>query len=187
MAKTTHLIVLIIFSLISLSSIAETDGSSALKATKGPVFTDYGPVFKIDDRDMKLKKDFKYKVFFDVAEPAKETFNLNRRMESVARFINMHAMNGVKPENMDIAVVIHGGATRDTLNQEAYQEKFMDDNPTLKLIEQLHAKGVKFYLCGQSFYFMQHKRSELAPQIQLALSAMTASTMLQAEGYTLIP
>jgi len=157
------------------------------KPTKGPIFTDYGPVFKIEDRDVDLKKDFKYKVFFDITQAAKETFNLNRRFESVARFINMHAMNGVKLEDMEIAVVVHGSATRDVLTQKTYQELYMDDNPTLELIEQLHQKGVKFYLCGQSLYFQNLSKANLAPQVSLALSAMTTSTMLQAEGYTLIP
>ena len=180
---TTSLLILA----ISLHFNLCAENNDRPKPTKGPVFSDYGPVFKMDDRDVDLTKDFKYKVFFDVTEPAKQTFNLNRRIESVARFINMHAMNGVKLEDMQIAVVLHGGATRDALNQEAYQEKYMDENPTLDLIEQLHAKGVKFYLCGQSLYFMQHKKSDLAPQIQLALSAMTTSTQLQANGYTLIP
>ena len=179
-------ILLILFTLSITFSLSAAN-SSAPKPVKGPVFTDYGPVFKIQDRDVPLSKNFKYKVFFDVTEPAQETFNLNRRIESVARFINMHVMNGVKLDEMEIAVVLHGGATRDALNQEAYQEKYMDENPTLDLIEQLHAKGVKFYLCGQSLYFMQHKKSDLAPQIQLALSAMTTSTQLQAQGFTLIP
>ena len=174
-----------IFSLVANSESANKD--TGPKSMKGPIFTDYGPVFKMEDRDVSLEKGFKYKVFFDVVESAKETFNRNRRIESVARFINMHALNGVKLEDMEIAVVLHGSATRDALNQQAYEDKYLDENPTLDMIEQLHAKGVKFYLCGQSLYFMGHKKSDLAPQIQLALSAMTTSTQLQAKGFTLIP
>jgi intracellular sulfur oxidation DsrE/DsrF family protein len=171
-----------------LSCWAVTASSAEIiKATKGPIFRDYGPVFKIEDRDQPIPDDFNYKVFFDITEAAEDTFSLNRRFESVARFINMHAMNGVKLENMDIAVVIHGSATRDVLTQKAYQEKYLDDNPTLDLIEKLHKKGVSFYLCGQSLYFGKFNKTDLAPQVNLALSAMTASTLLQAEGYTLIP
>jgi len=173
--------------LLVLAFHSTTLSAESPKATKGPIFTEYGPVFKIEDRDIQLKEGFKYKVFFDITQAAKETFNLNRRFESVARFINMHAMNGVKLEDMEIAVVVHGAATRDVLTQKTYQELYLDDNPTLKLIEQLHEKGVKFYLCGQSLYFQNLSKKDLAPQVNLALSAMTTSTMLQAEGYTLIP
>lgn len=173
---------LLVISLVSTHLLAEP-----LNATKGPVFTDYGPVFKVPDSDIELVKGFKYKVLFDVAKGAEETFNLNRRIESVARFINMHVLNGVALTDMDIAVVLHGSATRDVFTQKAYQERFLDNNPSLNMIEQLHAKGVKFYLCGQSLYFQQGKKSDLAPQVNLALSAMTISTMLRAEGYALIP
>lgn len=182
MFKRFTTIFLLAISFVSLHLSAE-----ALKATKGPVFTDYGPVFKVADIDIKLVKGFKYKVLFDVAKSAEETFNLNRRIESVARFINMHVMNGVALTDMEIAVVLHGSATRDVFTQKAYQERFLDDNPSLDMIEQLHAKGVKFYLCGQSLYFQQGKKSDLAPLVNLALSAMTISTMLLAEGYSLIP
>ena len=171
--------------LLFASSLAAQ--TQAIKPVKGPIFKNYGPVFQVENRDVPLKENFNYKVFFDIAESAKETFNLNRRIESVARFINMHAMNGVKLENMDIAVVVHGNAARDVLTHEAYEELYFNDNPTLELIEQLSAKGVKFYLCGQNLHFLKLKKSDLAPQVKLALSAMTISTMLQAEGYTLIP
>lgn len=157
------------------------------KAIKGPVFTKYGPVFPIKNRDIELLKDFKYKVVFDIKKASSEVFILNQRLESVARFINMHVMNGVKLENLDLAVVMHGPMTRDGLTQKAYQERYFDANPTLDMIEQLHAKGVKFYQCGQSIEFMGIKKSELAPQISLALSAMTTLTTLQYEGFKLVP
>lgn len=189
MYRILHLSILLIVSILSqVSAFADTWKLEEFpKAIKGPVFSDYGPVFKMEDRDVPLVEGLKYKVFFDVTQAANETFQRNFRIESVARFINMHAMNGVSLEDMDIAVVLHGSATRDTLSQEAYQERYLDENPTLDLIEQLHAKGVRFYLCGQSLYFMKQKKADLAPQVELALSAMTMSTQLQAEGYTLIP
>ncbi len=173
--------------LLVISFVSSHLSAEPLKATKGPVFTDYGPVFKVPDSDIKLVKGFKYKVLFDIAKGAEETFNLNRKIESVARFINMHVMNGVALTDMEIAVVLHGSATRDVFTQKAYQTRFLDNNPSLDMIEQLHAKGVKFYLCGQSLYFQQGKKSDLAPQVNLALSAMTVSTMLRAEGFSLIP
>ncbi len=185
------LLLTIIFSMaLNLPSLAlaqDSDKENLPVPVKGPVFSQYGPVFKVMESDVPLIKDFKYKVFFSISQSSQDTSSRNGRIESVARFINMHAMNGVKLENMDISVVLLGGATRDAFSQEAYQERFLDDNPTLDLIEQLHAKGVKFYLCGQSLYFQKAKKSDLAPQVNLALSAMTMSTMLQAQGYSLIP
>lgn len=161
--------------------------SSMQQPIKGPIFTDYGPVFKVPDSDVALIPNFKYKVFFNIGQATKEPFNLNRRIESIARFINMHARNGVKLEDMQIAAVFHGAATRDLLTNAAYQKRYDGDNPTSELVNQLIDKGVKFYLCGQSLYFMKLNKTDLIPGVKVALSAMTISTMLQAEGYTLIP
>ena len=168
---------------LTISSLSAAEN----KAVKGPVFSKYGPVFPIKNRDVALPENFKYKVVFDITKASKEVFVLNRRLESVARFINMHVMNGVKLENLDLAVVMHGAVTRDGLTQKAYQERHFDANPTLDMIEQLHSKGVRFYQCGQSTEFMGIKKAELAPQISLALSAMTMLTTLQADGYSLVP
>lgn len=154
---------------------------------KGPVFTDYGPVFKVADRDRPLKPDFVYKLIFDIADAAKSPDKLNRSIESVARFINMHALNSVPLENMQLAVVLHGSATRDGLSHEAYRSRHDIENPTLDLIEQLSAKGVSFYQCGQSAYFSKVAKEEFAEPIELALSAMTVLTELQAEGFQLLP
>ncbi|MDQ7048878.1 MAG: DsrE family protein [Enterobacterales bacterium] len=95
----------------------------------------------------------KYKVLFDISKAADDKTKLNKNIESVARFINMHVLNGVKLENIEIAVVLHGKATRDGLNHKAYQKRYSNNNPTLDLIHQLRAKGVSFYQCGQSAYF----------------------------------
>ncbi len=178
--------------LLSMPLLAEgskpiDDATNKTKAIKGPVFTDYGPVFKIEDSDIALAKNGKYKVVFDIGGAATETFGLNRKFESVARYMNMHALNGVPLENMDIAVVIHGAATRDGLTQKAYQELYLDNNPTLDLIQKLHAKGVRFYQCGQSLYFKDGQKSDLTPEVKLALSAMTMLVKLQSEGFQIIP
>lgn len=170
----------------SIVLIQISDLSADNKSVKGPVFSKYGPVFPIKNRDIALPENHTYKIVFDITKTSQDEFQINRRLESVARFINMHVMNGVKLENLDLAVVIHGAATRDGLTQKAYQERYFDDNPTLEMIEQLDAKGVKFYQCGQSIEFMGIKKTELAPQINLALSAMTMLAVLQSDGFNLV-
>lgn len=158
-----------------------------LKPQKGPVFTEYGPVYQIADRAVQLPENFVYKAVFDISKSSDEPNQLNRQLESVARFINMHALNGVPLDKMDIAVVFHGGATKDLLNNKTYQKKFSIDNPSLDLQHQLRSKGVKFYLCGQSMSFSGYNKQELDEPNDLALSAMTMLVILQAQGYRLLP
>ena len=154
---------------------------------KAPVFTDYGPVFRINDLTTPVTKDFKYKLLYDISEAAESEDQLNKNIESVARFINMHVMHGTKIEDIEIAVVLHGKATRDSLSHQAYEDKYLLENPTLDLIEKLSAKGVKFYQCGQSAYYQKISAKDLSPEVSMSLSAMTMLAELQADGYQIIP
>ena len=144
----------------------------------GPVVEGYGPTDPIDDRDVPLREGFVYKAVFDIAEdPAPES--VNRNLVSVARYLNMHARNGVSVEDMDLAIVVHGAAVRNLVVN--------DDNPNLELISLLRKAGVDIYVCGQSMAFGGIAKDELASGVQIALSAMTMLTILQSDGYALLP
>ena len=41
-------------------------------------------------------------------------------LNSVARFVNMHARAGVAPEDMRVTVVVHGGAAKDVTTRRIY-------------------------------------------------------------------
>jgi intracellular sulfur oxidation DsrE/DsrF family protein len=153
----------------------------------GPVIEGYGPTYPINDRDVPLDDDFIYRAVFDIAHYGNDPGKLNPRLVSVARYLNMHARNGVPVGNMQLAVVVHGAAVRNILGHAAYRSRFQADNPNLELVEKLHAAGVRFYVCGQSLAFGKVAKSELASPVEVALSAMTMLTVLQSEGYALLP
>ena len=159
----------------------------ATEPSKGPLIEGYGPTYPINDRDVPLPEGFNYKAVFDLVAYPGEVTAVNVRLESVARFLNMHRRNGVPAENMDLAVVVHGAAVRNILGHAAYRSRFQADNPNLELVEKLHAAGVRFYVCGQSLAFGNIAKSELADPVEVALSAMTMLTVLQSEGYALLP
>ncbi len=161
--------------------------AAAETAVRGPVIENFGPTFAVADRDVDPPEGFVYKAVFDVVQSGKETDQLSRRLESVARFLNMHARNGVDPERMQLAVVLHGKAARDALSNAAYQRRHETGNPNLDLMMALHKAGVRFYLCGQSAGFLGIDKAELAEPVELALSAMTMLVELQSQGYQLLP
>ncbi len=167
--------------------LVSTLTTQASEMVKGPVFTGYGSVFKIDDLTEPVTKSFKYKLLYDIGKAADYEDKLNKGIESIARFINMHVMHGTKLEDIEIAVVLHGKATRDGLTHKAYEDKYLLENPTLDLIEQLSAKGVKYYQCGQSAYYQKISAKDLSQQVNMSLSAMTKLSELQSEGYQIIP
>ena len=76
----------------------------------GTVVPDYGKVAMIDG--VTLPADTEMKVAFDIGEAGPDDA-ISRRLETPARFLNMHAAAGVDPENLHVALVVHGAAGRD--------------------------------------------------------------------------
>ncbi len=159
----------------------------AAEPRTGPVIEAFGAVYDVPAGAWNLEKDQHYKVSMDVS--ATEEFNgeLNRHIESAARFLNMQARNGIAPKNIELAIVVHGSASRDLLKDEAYQARFNEPNPNTAMLAALQAAGVKIYLCGQTAANGGIGVDDLNPAVSLALSAMTAHVRLQSEGFTLIP
>lgn len=153
--------------------------------TRGPMIEGYGPVFAIPDADF-APTDVEYNLVFDVVQTAEEPSQVNRRIETLARFLNMHAAAGVPAENMNLALVVHGPAGKDLLDHAGYQARYGMDNPNVPLLEALADAGVAIYICGQTAYSRGLPKSELAEPVQMALSAMTALAAYQAKGYGLI-
>ena len=159
----------------------------AAESHPGPVIEAYGPVYEVTPDAWNLAKDKHYKISMDVSSTADFNGDLNRHIESAARFLNLHARNGIDPGNMEFAIVVHGPAGKDLLKDAAYQKRFGEPNPNTAMLAALHRAGVKIYLCGQTAAHRGFDAEELNPAVILALSAMTAHVRLQSEGYTLIP
>jgi intracellular sulfur oxidation DsrE/DsrF family protein len=133
-----------------------------------------------------FKSNESYKVVFDVYTSDDDLSKLNRGINTVARFINMHLDSGVKKENLDIALVLHGKAGKDILNNTKYQQKFNLKNPNEALINELNKFGVQVIVCGQTLGFNQYQRSDILANVKVSLSAMSALLSLQQSGYSLI-
>ena len=160
---------------------------NAAESRTGPVIKDYGSVFEVPEGSWNLNKDTHYKVSMDVSATADFSDDLNRNIESAARFLNMHASNGIDPENIELAIVVHGAAGKDLLTDAAYEARFNEANPNTAMLNALGSAGVKIFLCGQTAAYRGFVLDELNPAVTMALSAMTAHVRLQSEAYTLIP
>lgn len=133
-----------------------------------------------------LNKDSHFKIVFDIAKQAKEG-QLSSGINSLARFINMHVDNGVPLENIQLALVVHGGASKDMLTDKYYQARFGKSNGNQDLVNQLLAHNTEIYICGQSATHYDVTTDELIPGVKMMLSAMTAHSYLQQQGYSLNP
>jgi len=170
------------FLALSVQSLAQAQ-SGAFHA--GTLIPEYGKIADIADM-VPLAKDANYNISFDVSKQA-EVGELNRQFVSSARFLNMHVANGVDPENINLAIVIHGKAVLDVTKQEFYEDKTVADNANAGLIAKLVENGVEVFVCGQSAAFQGVKTSDLLPGVKMSLSAMTAHATLQQSGYTYNP
>jgi intracellular sulfur oxidation DsrE/DsrF family protein len=152
-------------------------------ARTGPVIEQFGPVYDVSAPDFATPTDIAYRAVFDVAQSPDANDQLNPRIESLARFLNMQARAGVKPEQVKLALVVHGPAAKDLLSNAAYKARFGVDNPNVPLLAALQARSVRVIVCGQTAAHKGFKREEFARGVQVALSAMTAMVALQSEGY----
>ena len=105
---------------------------------------------------------------------------------------NMSALNRFVVLNEQVlrqrggeAVHIHV-AGKDALDHPGYRERYGVDNPNKALLAALRGAGVEIYLCGQTSAHRGLPAEELAPEVDMALSAMTVLVTRQSEGYALI-
>jgi len=181
-----RLLSLISVSVLALVLLPPSASAGPEKFHAGNVITDYGQIATID-MDSPLPKRLKLKVSFDAAKAA-DPGEVNRKFDSLARFINMHAEAGVPVNRIKVAMVVHGGAAHDLTNAAHYGEKYESQtNANAALIKALMDVGVKFYICGQSAAYHDIEKSDLLPGVEMSLSAMTAHALLQQDGYTLNP
>jgi len=152
----------------------------------GPVFTDFAPVAAVDF-DLPIPPHTAFKVLFNAHDGA-SAGQINRVLESAGRFINMHVAAGVPLENIHLAVVVHGPAAWDLVRDDVYRARNNGtSNASAGPIAELLSHNVDIYLCGQTAAALGISKDQLLPGVKLSLSAMTATALLQQDGYTLNP
>ncbi|AGP82682.1 hypothetical protein BM523_13045 [Alteromonas mediterranea] len=150
----------------------------------GPVFEDFGKHAAVEG--VSFAKNQSFKIAFDVAT-ATEPGEVNRKFESLARFINMHVANGVKRENLSLALVVHGSATEEMLKAEHFNKRKGQPNGNEILLSALMEQGVEVIVCGQSAAAHGVEKSALIDGVKMDLSAMTAHARLAQKGYSVNP
>jgi intracellular sulfur oxidation DsrE/DsrF family protein len=123
------------------------------------------------------------KIVFDITAESKPA-DVSRGLESVARYLNLHALGSNDPKQLQLALVLHGGATRCALSDAAYHQQTQETrNPNLPLIRELRKHGVEVFVCGQSLSRNKFPASDVAPELAIAESAMTVNVNKQLDGY----
>lgn len=172
-------IVLLITSLISLSL-------SAQEKKTGPIIENYGKVWAIENPGFETNTLAEFKVVFDIMDSPESHSEINRTIETAARFLNMHAQSGVPASQLKVTLVVHNKASKDIIHNDAYKTRYGTVNPNFDMVKELMEAGVEVILCGQSSKSRDYPKEDLIPGTKIALSAMTALIQLQGEDYQLI-
>ncbi|WP_108868322.1 DsrE family protein [Aquimarina aquimarini] len=159
---------------------------SQQKTKKGTVITEYGQTYSVTNPDFKTNTQQDLKVVFDIGRTFGDSTKVNPLINTAARYLNMHVDAGVPEKKLQVAMVIHGSAAFDILTDTEYVAKYNIDNPNTPLISALAKKGVQIILCGQTAAYYNISKKDILPEIQIALSAMTALVQLQNNNYRLI-
>ncbi|WP_103067999.1 DsrE family protein [Aquimarina sediminis] len=159
---------------------------SQQKTKQGKIITQFGNTYTVANPDFKTNTEQSLKAVFDIGRTFKDSSKVNPLINTAARYLNMHTDAGVPFKKLQVALVIHGAASDDILNNTQYQAKYNIDNPNTPLLSILAEKGVKIVLCGQTAAHRNISKEDVHPKTQVALSAMTALVQLQNENYRLI-
>ena len=171
---------LVLFTL--LSSIATSQNSQV----NGKIIKNFGQTGSVENPEIKTDTSTDLKVIFDVSNTSSKNNVINKNIVTAARFLNMHANEGMNLEQLKVAITIHGAAWKDVLTDGAYKTKFGVVNPNTKLIKELTEAGVDVIICGQTASFRKVDKSLVNPNVKYALSAMTALLQYQNNGYKFI-
>ncbi len=175
MKKTMAIIV------CAISLLGEAQNLDAFHS--GKAIKSFGKIASVD-ADMTIPKGTKFNVSFDVGKQAKAG-EINRTFDSAARFINMHVEAGVPLDDIHVAIVVHGSASSDLTHNQFYKRQHEGtENANVEAISALLENNTQLILCGQTAAYRGITKEDLVPGVQMALSAMTAHSLLLQEGYT---
>ena len=174
------------FSGFLLLMIFGTQWLNAQNKSSGPIITDFGQVWKIENQDYTLDTTKTFKAVFDIMTSPDDLNQVNPAIETAARFLNMHGQNGIPLEQLKVALVVHNKASKDVISSEAYKKKYGTENPNEGLLKALMEANAEIIFCGQSSASRGFPKEDLIDGVQLSLSAMTALIQLQDDNYRLI-
>ena len=146
-----------------------------------PLIQSYGGVVTLPQATEQPRKGAK--VVFDITAESKPD-EVNRGLESVARYLNLNAQAGNAASDAKLALVLHGGATKCALSDEASRRHTkVEINPNLPLLRELKKHGVEVLVCGQSLARNKYLTRDVASELTVAVSAMTVNVNKQLAGY----
>lgn len=127
-----------------------------------------------------------YKVVFGITKMGAAPNKVSKSWSHVARAVNLYVAAGVPVSHLKFVAIAFGGGTATVIDNAHYKAKYGVDNPNLKIIKELKAKGVKVAVCRQAVAEHHFSRDWVSKDVQLAVSGLTTLIDFQLKGYALL-
>jgi intracellular sulfur oxidation DsrE/DsrF family protein len=173
-----HRLLTIIFALTAFIAQAQTKVN--------PVIKNFGTVTEVPFADEMPDPKLDYKILVEVTSDNTHPQMVHEYFEKVAAVVNLHALAGIPANRLHVVMVIHSAASAFVINNENYRKTYGVDNPNIPLFKELTDAGVKIFVCGQSLNKHKLTKNDIAPEVKVALSAITTLTSFQLKGYALL-
>ncbi|MBV4367997.1 DsrE family protein [Erwinia sp. BNK-24-b] len=151
-----------------------------------PAIDGYGKIHYEADAAYKPAQGDSNKIVFQITKAENGPNDPNLGLQRVARVVNLYIASGVPQDQLKFVVSVTGDGTPAMLNNEQYKKMFGIDNPNLKLISELRAKGVDVSVCDQSVAFHHFQHDWIDSSVTHALSSPTTVSTLENKGYAFL-
>jgi intracellular sulfur oxidation DsrE/DsrF family protein len=148
---------------------------------------DHGAYRDIADPFEKPDPSLRYKIVFEISDPARDLAKVHHGLERVGRMANLLSVHGVDVQPGDLVVAVHGAAGRALLTDAAHAKRFEGKpNPNIGILSALAKAGISVRICGQSMMAAGYGRDALHPDVKVDVSAITTVATYQMRGYALL-
>ena len=186
-ALTARVVPVLAALLVSVVGMAVGVAHADSPTTITPGIAGEGPMHPFPQAAYQPAKEATYRVVFAMTKAGDTPTEASSSLVRVAKTVNLYVSAGVPLGHLKFVAVAYGAATAAMLDQTHYKAKFGVDNPNLELIHKLRAAGVDVAVCAQAVVDGGFETAWLSPDVTLALSALTTITLLQQQGYALLP
>ena len=152
----------------------------------GLIIENFGNVYRTEAPQLTFESDKEYKIIFDVFTDVTDTDKINPKLAAIADYLSIYSQNGFPKENLKATVLLHGAATKNALNNDAYKKLFNVENPNAELMKTLKEANIELYVSGKSYYGKVYEYEDKLPIINMSIPARAALRWYKKEGYQVI-
>lgn len=188
--RTTRLLLLISLVLgMAVAAAAQVPGKWTPPAGfwSTPTVPGYGRIHYLPKAAYQPDPSQTYKIVFTLTRAAAKPGKVNPSLDHIARLVNLYVAAGVPLSHLKIVGIASGPATALAMDNAHYRQRFGVDNPNLKLIGMLRKDGVDIAVCAQAVAEHGIRYAWVSRDVTLALSGLTTVTILEHQGYDLMP